>query len=120
MVAALIALLIVSAVIGLVVSRRFLLRVERFRKTAEEVGAGELSARMPLDRLDDDFKPVAIIVNQMLDRIEHLVQDTRNVSAGIAHDLRTPLGALRRKLETLEELRSVEDCAQQGAMPLRS
>jgi signal transduction histidine kinase len=35
----------------------------------------------------------------MLDRIEGLVQGLRQVSTDIAHDLRTPLGRLRRTLE---------------------
>jgi signal transduction histidine kinase len=35
----------------------------------------------------------------MLDRIEVLAQGLRQVSTDIAHDLRTPLGRLRRTLE---------------------
>jgi signal transduction histidine kinase len=37
----------------------------------------------------------------MLDHIEQLVRNIRQVSTNIAHDLRTPLGRLRQKLELL-------------------
>lgn len=114
MLTGLIALMICSIVVGLIVSRRFLMRIERFRLIAEEVGAGALSTRMPAERLGEDFRPVALIINQMLDRIESLVNDIRYVSAGIAHDLRTPLGALRRRLESMDNLRSVEDLHASG------
>lgn len=35
----------------------------------------------------------------MLDRIEHLMEGVRHVSNAIAHDLRTPLGRIRNKLD---------------------
>ncbi len=38
-------------------------------------------------------------INRMLDRIEHLMEGVRHVSNAIAHDLRTPLGRIRNKLD---------------------
>src|SRR5690606_27369720 len=82
-------------------SRRFLVRLDRFKKTADSVGSGALSARIPVANIGDDFEQLALTINRMLDRIEHLMNDVRYVSASIAHDLRTPLGRLRQRLENL-------------------
>jgi len=46
----------------------------------------------------------------MLDRIEHLMEGVRHVSNAIAHDLRTPLGRIRSRLE--EALRPGNSTAQ--------
>lgn len=84
------------------VSRRFLARVDRLGRTAEQIGSGNLSARIALAGSGDDFDQLAITINRMLERIEQLMGEVKHVSTSIAHDLRTPLGHLRQKLETLQ------------------
>lgn len=86
-----------------VVSRRFLARLERFNRTAERVGSGALSERMEVSGSGDDFDQLAHIINRMLERIEALVEEVKQVSTHIAHDLRTPLGRIRQRLERLRD-----------------
>lgn len=86
-----------------VVSRRFLARLERFNRTAERVGSGALSERMEVSGSGDDFDQLATVINRMLGRIEALVAEVKQVSTHIAHDLRTPLGRIRQRLERLRE-----------------
>lgn len=93
--------LLLSLVAGFFISRRFLARVERMKAVAEDVGRQSLKARMPVSEAGDEFDSLAGTINQMLDRIEMLVRDTRYVAASIAHDLRTPLGHLRQRLERI-------------------
>lgn len=95
--------LAVGMVGGWLVSRRFLKRVDRLSRTAERIGAGDLAARIPLSGSGDDFDQLALTINRMLGRIELLMEEVKHVSTGIAHDLRTPLGHLRQKLEELQE-----------------
>lgn len=95
--------LAVGAVGGWLVSRRFLKRVDRLSRTAERIGAGDLAARIPLSGSGDDFDHLARTINRMLERIEQLMEEVKHVSTGIAHDLRTPLGHLRQKLEALQK-----------------
>ena len=94
--------LLLSLIAGLLVSRRFLSRVERMKATAEGVGRQSLSARMPVSAAGDEFDSLAGTINRMLDRIEALVHDVRYASASVAHDLRTPLGHLRQRLEAMQ------------------
>ena len=47
----------------------------------------------------DEFDQLAETLNRMLDRIEGLLENLRQVSSDVAHDLRTPLSRLRTQLE---------------------
>jgi methyl-accepting chemotaxis protein len=78
-------------------------RVEAINRASERIMAGELDRRLPMTTggrsgRGDEFDRLAANLNVMLDRIEVLVQGLRQVSTDIAHDLRTPLGRLRRTL----------------------
>jgi signal transduction histidine kinase len=61
--------------------------------------AGDLSRRLPRGRRRDEFDGLAVELNAMLERIETLMEDVRQVTNDIAHDLRTPLARLRHGLE---------------------
>jgi signal transduction histidine kinase len=79
--------------------RQLELRVGAIRRTALEIGAGDLSRRIPTSGVEDEFARLNGDINHMLDRIEQLMGGVRHVSNAIAHDLRTPLGRIRTRLE---------------------
>jgi len=85
-------------------------RVGAIRRTALEIEAGDLSRRIPVSDVDDEFARLNRDINHMLDRIEHLMDGVRHVSNAIAHDLRTPLARIRSRLE--EALRPTETMPQ--------
>jgi len=85
-------------------------RVGAIRRTALEIEAGDLSRRIPISDVEDEFARLNRDINRMLDRIEHLMDGVRHVSNAIAHDLRTPLGRIRSRLE--EALRPGDSMAQ--------
>lgn len=87
---------------GILTSRRLLGRVESISRTSRDIMDGNLSRRIPLRGIDDEFDHLAGSLNKMLDRIETLLEGLRQVSNDIAHDLRTPLTHLRQKLESSE------------------
>jgi signal transduction histidine kinase len=88
------------AIVGALLFRRQLEhRVGAIRRTALEIEAGDLSRRIPVSAVDDEFARLNRDINHMLDRIEHLMDGVRHVSNAIAHDLRTPLGRIRSRLE---------------------
>jgi signal transduction histidine kinase len=74
-------------------------RVAVVRRTALEIGAGDLSHRIPVLDSNDEFTRLNHDINHMLDQIQHLMEGVRNVSNAIAHDLRTPLGRIRSLLD---------------------
>jgi signal transduction histidine kinase len=88
------------AIGGAVLFRRQLEhRVSAIRRTAREIEAGDLTRRIPVSGVEDEFARLNRDINSMLDRIEHLMDGVRHVSNAIAHDLRTPLGRIRSRLE---------------------
>lgn len=84
---------------ALLFRRRLEHRVGAIRRTAHEIEAGDLTRRIPISGVDDEFARLNRDINSMLDRIEHLMNGVRHVSNAIAHDLRTPLGRIRTRLE---------------------
>ena len=84
---------------GAVMSGRLVRKIETVSATSRDIIQGDLSRRMPVDQTGDEFDGLSLSVNAMLDRIETLMGDLRQVTTDIAHDLRTPLTRLRQRLE---------------------
>ena len=86
--------------------------------TAVAIGGGDLTKRVRIYGQDDEFDLLAVTINDMLDRIGHLMEGVKQVSNAIAHDLRTPITRARTRLEDAAthahgevELRSAVDRA---------
>lgn len=74
-------------------------RVRRLSEAAARFSAGEYSVRAPGADGGGPFGEIAVAMNSMLDRIEHLIVGLRTITDSLAHDLRTPLSAVRHSLE---------------------
>lgn len=86
---------------GLVMTFAVAQRLESINRAARAVIGGDLSGRVALRGSGDDFDQLAATLNEMLARIENLVDSVSRVSDSIAHELRTPLTRLRAELEDL-------------------
>lgn len=67
--------------------------------TTAAIARGDISRRVPVSGLGDEFDDLALTINDMLDRISRLMDGVRQVSNAIAHDLRTPVTRARARLE---------------------
>ena len=74
-------------------------RINGVAKTANAIVSGNLNQRMPVTTRNDEFDRLSQVLNTMLERIEYLMQEMREVSDNLAHDLRNPLNRLRNRLE---------------------
>lgn len=74
-------------------------RLDTMNRTAEAIIAGDLARRMALSGSGDEFDRLSTTLNRMLERIAGLLDNLRQVSGDLAHDLRTPLTRLRQKME---------------------
>lgn len=92
-----------SLLISLLIRRIIARRLAAVTDTALAVMDGKLSQRIPTTGAGDDFDRIAHTLNEMLDRIRALMESLTQVTDDIAHDLRTPLGRLRQKLEQVRD-----------------
>lgn len=74
-------------------------RLARIDRTALAIIDGDLARRVPETGSGDEFDGVAATLNRMLDRIGGLMDNLRQVSSDVAHDLRTPLTRLHNRLD---------------------
>ena len=85
-------------------ARRSKQRVERITETLQALSAGDLAARVgDVDRDDDDLYLICEHVNRMAARRQSATEALRQVSADIAHDLKTPIQRFAVLLNQLEE-----------------
>lgn len=90
---------VVALVVALLFGSYLRQRLNLISGTAKAIIAGDIRERMPISGRRDEFDQLAATLNRMLDRIEGLLDNLRQVSSDVAHDLRTPLTRLRTHLE---------------------
>ncbi|WP_409491936.1 ATP-binding protein [Amycolatopsis sp. cmx-11-12] len=94
-----IALLI--GVIAWLAVRRSLRPVEAIRSEVAEIGAHDLSRRVPAPDSGDEIAKLAETMNTMLARLDTAVTRQSRFTSDASHELRTPLASLRTQLEVL-------------------
>jgi signal transduction histidine kinase len=80
-------------------TRRMLSHVRRITEAASQIGHSDLTARVPTTDRSDEVGHLARTLNHMLDRIESSMHQLHTITDALAHDLRSPLTAIRGKLE---------------------
>jgi heavy metal sensor kinase len=73
--------------------------LSRLATAAREIDVDTLERRLPTRGVHDELDDVARAFNETLERLEHSVGEMRQFSAALAHELRTPLAALRGEIE---------------------
>ena len=96
----LVILLVVT--IGAVVFRSLGTPLAKIMAAADAVAAGDLSTRVE-ESGPRDFRRMARSFNHMAAELEKADQQRRNLTADVAHELRTPLHILRGNLEGLQD-----------------
>jgi signal transduction histidine kinase len=81
------------------VTWRMLRRVEKIAEAASGIGQSDLSSRVPKPKGEGEIGRLARTLNQMLDRVENTVGQLHTITDSLAHDLRSPLTAIRGKME---------------------
>lgn len=106
--------ILLGLIFGLALSIRPLRRIKQIQEVCELIAHGSIMHRLPVSTHLDELDMLAAIVNKMLDEIERLVSEIKNVGDHIAHDLRTPLTRLRAVLYRMQQ--QLSDAPVQRAM----
>ncbi len=93
------AIVLLGFAITFVSSRRLLMRVQRVTETAAKIDQDNLQSRVPVISGNDEVAQLAATMNRMLDRISRTVEQLHSMSDALAHDLRSPITAVRGRLE---------------------
>jgi signal transduction histidine kinase len=93
------ALVLFAGFIGWFMAKRATTGVEAVTKTARHISEGALEQRVPVNTRGDEIDQLALTFNQMLDRIQTLVKNIKEMSDNIAHDLKSPVTRIRGMAE---------------------
>ncbi|MGH8950844.1 MAG: sensor histidine kinase [Acidimicrobiia bacterium] len=119
---ALIALFLLSLIVGWVMSGRVLRPVEAITNVAREIQASDLSRRIALEGPDDEITRLASTFDGMLERLDQAFSSQRRFLADTSHDLRTPLAVIRSNVEVVadDDKASVSDWSEVGGIVRRN
>jgi len=92
-------LIALAAGVGWFLARRAVSGIREIAGIAGSISGGALDKRVPLKGEGDEIDELAATFNQMLDRIQELVTEIREMADNIAHDLKSPLTRIRGSAE---------------------
>jgi len=91
---------VITVVGGWWLTRKALSPVSSLAAAASRISISSLSERLPRTVNRDEMDRLAEVINQMLERLEHSVDQEREFALHASHELKTPLTIMRGQLET--------------------
>jgi heavy metal sensor kinase len=91
--------LLLAVAVGLFLAGRALDPIDRITRTADQIGAENLSRRLDLPPSADEVGRLAATFDRMLDRLDRAFRRQRQFTADASHELRTPLAMLISQAE---------------------
>jgi len=98
---------------GSVLASRSHSRVRSIVSSMDSVANGNLNARLPISDRSDDIDNLSANMNDALSLLQQQISGMKQVSANIAHDLKTPLNRLYIKIEEASAKAHAGEDAQQ-------
>jgi heavy metal sensor kinase len=92
-------LFVLAVIVGWFMAKRALAGVETVTQTARRISDKSLNERVPVKKQVDEIDQLALTFNQMLDRIQKLVTEIKEMNDNIAHDLKSPITRIRGTAE---------------------
>lgn len=92
-------LALAALLIGYWLARKSVRPIARVNEQLHSIHAPDLSQRVGLPEMDEEFRDLVHHINSLLARLEKSFSDMSEYAAKVAHELRTPLAILRLKVE---------------------
>jgi signal transduction histidine kinase len=105
-----------ATAVGLVLARSIAEPLRRVEETAMRVGAGELDAVAPENAGPPEVRRLARELNRSTAKLSALIASQEQFVADASHQLRTPLTALRLRIEAREDDEALEEVARLGRL----
>lgn len=104
-----------SFVLGSVMAHRSLRGVRRVTEAARSIAGGSWGLRVLVGPRRDEVADLAEAFNEMIHRIQKLINELREVTDDIAHDLRTPIARMRASAESCVQSTTASEGARELA-----
>lgn len=91
---------VLASLVGLFFARSLVRPINRMTKTARAIKEGDMSARTGLVG-EDEISSLGSTFDEMASAIEKNLDNERRLTADVAHELRTPLMAIRATVEAM-------------------
>ena len=99
-----------SALIGWFMANRAMEGVKDVSRTARYIASGAFDKRVTLRHYGTEIDELSSTFNHMVDKIEALIREMREMTDNIAHDLKSPVTGIRGHAEvTLHSGKTLED-----------
>jgi len=95
---------VLAGIVGLILARTVTLRLRRLTELTEGFAEGRLDARADVSSGAPELRSLGRSFNSMAERLAASLDEQRRFAADASHQLRTPLTALRLRLERAREL----------------
>ncbi|MCX5896395.1 MAG: ATP-binding protein [Proteobacteria bacterium] len=92
-------LLILSVWWGLFVLKKYREIVGNIVKVTNRITSQNLQERLTVPEVSDELQHLMVTINSMIDRLETALQEVKQFTADVSHELRNPLFALKGELE---------------------
>lgn len=92
-------LLVLAPIVGYYLSSQVTEPIGAINRAAARLDPKNLSERLPIRGAGDELDQVSGTINGMLDRIADYVERNRKFTANAAHELRSPLAAMRAAVD---------------------
>lgn len=96
-------LIFISMLIGYFISGRALAPVKNIIEATKRINASSLFARVPVPKTKDEFKELAIVLNQALEKIEKSFESQEKFIADASHQLLSPLTIMKSEIELFQK-----------------
>ena len=87
--------------VGWIMARKAVSGIEEVSRAAKAIEQGDLDQHVSVNAKGDEIQTLADTFNAMASRIKHVINEMREMTDNIAHDLRSPLARIRVMSETV-------------------
>jgi two-component system, OmpR family, sensor histidine kinase ArlS len=97
-----IASLIISIIVGYIISRNALSPIDKITNQAKKISVSNLTARIEIDGPDDELKRLADTFNDFISRIQISYEKQNRFTLDASHELATPLAVIKGYIDVLD------------------